>query len=144
MSKSKDFNRDISSADRSASSNANSLKYNRYVGGDKVLPVDGYLERFSGIAAVADVSLQAYSAGMEPGVLLALYNTTGTTQYIGFQEDGGVDFGVVTPDSTNAIALRPNDYTTIVIPWETTGLRASAAGIIPYCIRDDSKFVKRS
>jgi len=143
MSKSKEFSRDISSADRSASSNANSLKYNRYIGGDKTLPIDGYLERFDGVASVG-ITLQAYSTGMEPGILLALYNTTGTTQFVGFQTDGGVDFGVVAPGANNAIALRPNDYTTIVIPWDTTGLRASAAGIIPYCVRDDSKFVKRS
>jgi hypothetical protein len=141
---SKNYDRDISSEDRSAVSSAAGLKYNKYAGADKVISVDGMLERLPGINAVSDAGLTGYVMGMEGGVLISFFNTTASVLFVGFQVDGGVDFAAVAADSTNAIALRPNDYTTLVLPWQSTGVRASAAGVIPYLLRDGSKFVKRS
>jgi len=141
---SKNFDRDISSEDRSAVSNAAGLKYNKYAGADKVISVNGMLERLPGIAEISATGLTGYAKGMEAGVLISFFNTTAGVLFVGFQVDGGVDFGSVAADSTNAIALKPNDYTTLVLPWESSAMRASAVGVIPYLLRDGSKFVKRS
>jgi len=140
----KGYNRDISSEERNSPGNAQGMIYNEYAGANKVVPVDGCLERFPAISEVASGSLLPFSVGMVPGVAISFFNTTTSVLFVGWQVDGGVDFSAILVDATNGIALRPQDYTTLIIPWEAVGVRASAAGVIPYNLKDDSKFTKRS
>lgn len=139
------YNRDISSDNRNSPGNAQGIIYNEAAGGQKVVQIDGLLKRLDGIAAVSAVDVDAFIKGVVPGSYLAFFNTLATPEYIGFQEiDGAIDFGVTAVSSVNGIALRPYDYTVLVVPWNTSGFRASAAGVLVYQLEDASNFVKRS
>ena len=109
---------------RQDTSSINSLKFNKYAGGDKVLNIGPSLN----ILGPLNVAV-----GVPQGAALWIYNNSGTVAYAAF---GGPS--VVAPSSpANGIPLPPNSYT-YLSAGENTFVIASAATVFGYQVIDDT------
>jgi hypothetical protein len=111
---------------------AANVTYNEQSGSQKVLgPVLGVLTRIFSFSS----SPAGLPAPFANGGLIALYNPTANTAWLTI---GVGATAPATPSATTGIALRPNDYTIIGTPNQTSRLACDVATVVAYVIEDDS------
>jgi hypothetical protein len=111
---------------------AANVTYNEQTGSQKVLgPVLGVLTRMFSFSS----SPAGLPAPFANGGLIALYNPTASTAWLTI---GVGATAPATPSASTGIALRPNDYTIIGTPNQTSRLACDVATVVAYVIEDDS------
>ena len=109
------------------------MSYNEQSGGLKVVgPIIGQLTN-KGAAPVAATGINAPNSA-----IFAFYNNSGSTEFV--QTAAAAASLGSAPSATTGIALRPNDYTHVVIPDGHSFIRSSSASVIMYLVEDDSSY----
>ena len=125
--------RSNSSRDARGMNKALDVSYNEQSGGLKVVgPIMGQLKRLFVVSAVMAISEPAKS-----GAVIGFYNPTATTAWLTISETA-IDPAIPSAVEPNSIALRPNDYTFLAMPYRASKVRSSEPTVVAYLMLDDS------
>lgn len=121
--------RTLSSEKMSGISNIPANTYNDQAGAIKQLgPIVGKLIYVGSVSTERE-----FDTG---GKIIAFYNNSGSTLWV-LTGAKASDLTALTPSASNAIALRPNDYTHIALGTDRA-VKASSANALAYIVEDDS------
>lgn len=106
------------------------MRYSDESGASKAIKTEALMAPIG----TAPTTITTLPVAVQPGQLLGFFNSTTSPVYLAFDYGGNTAVAAL----GSALALRPVDYTYLVVPPTATGYVASGSGVAVFDVADSS------